>query len=514
MLVTRTHTDFEVILVDNAVPDDVSPLLQQLAEELAAVSVIRSQTRLRDSAARNLGAAAATGDVVVFLTATTSVGDGWLPPLRAALDGGAAAVQPLLLAPDGTIVTTGMTPGAQGPLRDVLRGFPGDDRRAAVAGHRTAVGHHCFAVRADAFSAVGGLRPKLPPSEAAADLSLRVVRAGLGDVRYQPEAIAVTGDRKVRNPVPGHASEWTGSDGTGSMRWAIKIAAPFARRHRWGDFHFASGLAAALRRQGQDVVIDSIEAWYRETARHDDVVLVLRGLQVYEPRPEHYNLLWVISHSSEVTPAEWSRYDHGFVATTNPLDSAAGFDVEPLLQATDAHRFSPGPSEPELHHDVLFIGNSRWTMRPVVRHALDADLPLSVYGDGWSEYLPEGILKGTLIPNDQLPRYYRSAGVVLNDHWTDMRRDGLLSNRLFDLAACGAVFVTDTVDGLHGVFGDELHTYDQPQDLGPLVGRLLSDPGPAQRRLELANYIRSHHSFDVRARRLVTVAQERIADQC
>lgn len=295
-----------------------------------------------------------------------------------------------------------------------------------------------------------------------------------------------------------------------SLRWSIKIAAPLRRRFWWGDFHFAGGLAKALRALGQEVEIDPVEAWYKPSASLDDVVLVLRGLERYRPGPDHVNLQWVISHPDDITEEEWGEFDHSFVASARtPRARRTRSPVEQLLQATDTGRFKVGASEPELGHDVLFVGNSRWRMRPVVQAALAADLPLSVYGDGWAGLLPDDVLRGERIPNRTLARYYRSAGVMLNDHWEDMRREAFLSNRLFDAAACGARVVSDPIDGLDEVFGGVVSTYGRPKDLGALVRRILAQPGADQGpRLELARHIRDEHSFAVRARRLVSVAQE------
>src|SRR4029450_6877770 len=99
---------------------------------------------------------------------------------------------------------------------------------------------------------------------------------------------------------------------------------------------------------------------------------------------------------------------------------------------------------------VLFVGNSRRVLRPVVRDALAAGLPLAVYGDLWSGLGPEGVVRGRWGPNDQLAAAYRSAGVVLNDHHNDMRAEGFVSNRLFDAGASGARVITDPVPGRDG----------------------------------------------------------------
>ena len=233
------------------------------------------------------------------------------------------------------------------------------------------------------------------------------------------------------------------------LRWAIKNPAPAGEGgERWGDTHFAASLAAALRDHGQEVVVDRRPEWDRPTGRHDDVVLVLRGLVRHDPSPEQVSLLWVISHPELVRLDEVRGYDRVLAAGAawaerRSRDWAVG--IAPLLQATDPDRFHPDAAQPDTGERVLFVGNSRRQLRPVVRDALAAGLPLAVYGDLWSGLVPNEVVRGRSIPNDQLAAAYRSAGVVLNDHHDAMRADGFVSNRLFDAVASGARVITDPI---------------------------------------------------------------------
>jgi spore maturation protein CgeB len=184
--------------------------------------------------------------------------------------------------------------------------------------------------------------------------------------------------------------------------------------------------------------------------------------------------------------------------------------VEPLLQATDPERFHPGAGTPGTGDPVLFVGNSRRMLRPVVRDALDAGLPLAVYGDLWSGLVPDEVVRGRALPNDALAAAYGSAGVVLNDHHDAMRAGGFVSNRLFDAVASGARVITDPVDGLAELFGPTVQPYSGVDDLRRLA--TLADPDsvfgdPATRRAA-ADRVRTEHSFSARAARLVEVALE------
>lgn len=295
--------------------------------------------------------------------------------------------------------------------------------------------------------------------------------------------------------------------GSEPLRVAIKSPAPdHLIGPTWGDYHFAEALGRALRRRGHDVRVDHLDAWYApdEGPRALDGVIVLRGRSRYRPAPDVPSLLWGISHPDQLEPGELDGYDVVFFASLSFARdlqrTRPDLDVRPLLQAFDRERFRPGPPEPRWASEVLFVGNTRGVLRPIVVDAIAAGLPLTVYGKGWERFLPPRFIGGGPVDNEQLPSLYRSAKVVLNDHWPSMRAEGFLSNRLFDCAACGVVVVTDPVVGLAEVFGSSVPFYFDERDLGDLVRRLLRDDGERRARGEAARgRVEATADFDARA---------------
>ena len=81
---TASGGDLEIIVWDNGSSPDVAAALDRLAG--ARVQVHRSEENHGFALGNNLGLAHATGDVVVFLNNDTTVGPGWLAPLRDALE--------------------------------------------------------------------------------------------------------------------------------------------------------------------------------------------------------------------------------------------------------------------------------------------------------------------------------------------------------------------------------------------------------------------------------------------
>jgi spore maturation protein CgeB len=148
--------------------------------------------------------------------------------------------------------------------------------------------------------------------------------------------------------------------------------------------------------------------------------------------------------------------------------------------------------------------------RPIVRDAVEQGLPLSIYGKDWRQFVRPRFVKGDYLPNAELGAAYRSAGVVLNDHWSEMREQGFVSNRLFDAVASGARVVSDEVDGLADLFGDSVQVWRTPEDLTRLSS--LRDPdavfGDDEQRRSVAARVAREHSFAARAERLVQIAVE------
>lgn len=295
-----------------------------------------------------------------------------------------------------------------------------------------------------------------------------------------------------------------------SLRWSVLFAAPAGDAGlAWGDTWFARDLAGALRRLGQRVeVVPALEG--KISARDDDdVVVVLRGTRRFKRRKgQAVWFLWVISHPDRVTAEEMASYDGVFAASTTW--QPGGTKVVPLLQASNPARFNPDRAVPETGERVLFVGSTRTNYRPnrpILKAAIDQGVEPAVYGKGWNGLIDERFIRGDYLPNDEVGKAYRSAGVVLNDHWEDMAREGFLSNRLFDVVAAGGSVVSDEAAGLRDVFGDAVVTYSDPANIVAAIAEAKAKPDDVRR--AHAGRIHAEHSFDVRARALLDAALAR-----
>jgi spore maturation protein CgeB len=180
--------------------------------------------------------------------------------------------------------------------------------------------------------------------------------------------------------------------------------------------------------------------------------------------------------------------------------------VQPLLQCTDPRLFHPGDADTDQTGPVLFVGNSRGVFRPALQGALQAGVPVEIHGKGWEEFIDPTLVASRMLAYTELGRAYSHASVVLNDHWDDMKREGFVSNRLFDAGACAARIVTDEVTGVADLFGPLVRVFSDADELASLLRDPDSAFGARSERLRWAERVRTEHSFDARAGVLVETA--------
>ncbi len=530
--VAASNPDVEVVVLDNGTPLVTAVSLRALST-YDGVRVVRAASPLGRAEGLARLAAEARGELSLLLGAGMRVPEAWATPLRQAFSDDVTGVQPLHLNGNGTIRTAGWVSGG-GSSYPLLAGFPQEDA-SGLAGHRVAVaGTDAVLVRtADLEVASGGVLA----DGGAGDRQLadRLTAARSGGFAVAPAvAIAQRGPgpvtaRPVAWPsglpdddasawaacgfeVTGHDEHGPGLRWTGPERWALKNAAPAGPVGEvWGDTHFARSLARELRALGKHVVIDARPAWHRASTLHDAVSLVIRGPERFRPIPGQTTLAWVISHPTSITPDELRTYDHVTAASVlwaDRMNAAHGLGVEVMLQATDADLFRPDTALPDTGPEILFVGNTRGEYRHVVRDAIESGLPVTLVGRGWHEFLDLSRIAAFSISNHELSAAYRGAGIVLSDHFADMREDGFIANRLFDAAASGARVITDEIAGLAGLFGKSVQVYRTRDDLVRLATVPERDAvfGDDHARRGVASVVRERDSFAARARRFVEIA--------
>jgi hypothetical protein len=290
-----------------------------------------------------------------------------------------------------------------------------------------------------------------------------------------------------------------------SLKFALKIPAPYEVRHAWGDYHYAKSLRAALVSLGQEVRIDFLADWEKHLPNTTDVVIVLRGLSAYTPKPTEFSILWNISHPDQVSYGEYARYDIICVASMSYaglLSKILERKVHTLLQCTDSRSFAYRDYVNRSDVPGVFVGNSRNEYREIVKWAIKAGTKLDIYGQRWGQFVPEEIIRKENLPNDKLADVYSAGHFVLNDHWASMRDFGLISNRVFDVVGCGGRLISDFIPSIAHTFGGVVEMVDGPDALQHVLAQPVPHVAQVQRR-DASARVHAHHSFDARAKEIL-----------
>lgn len=180
---------FEILVVDDASTDDTPRLLASYGDR---VRVVRHETNQGFATAVNDGAAAARGELLVFLNNDTIPQPGWLDALVRYADSHpkVSAVGAKLLFPDGTVQHAGVVICQDGDAGHIYVGFPADHPAVNKSRRFQIVTAACMLVRRSAFEEVGGFDTSYRNSCEDVDFCLRLGQRG-HEIHYCHESVLV-----------------------------------------------------------------------------------------------------------------------------------------------------------------------------------------------------------------------------------------------------------------------------------------------------------------------------------
>jgi O-antigen biosynthesis protein len=501
----QRHEAWELLVIDDGSNDDTPVVVSQFLGDPRIRYVQRQWEGV--GAARNVALSMAEGDIIAYLDSDNEWDRDFLSLMVAALDQRGTPIAYSATA----LVESGVTTGYRGDVFDFEQCLDANYIDINSFCHKRSL-------------VTGGVQfdPKIRRTNdwdfiLSLTFRQRVSYIPFIGVRYtqseHPDQITLKEpyvfrrlvEQKHRRRFEGLSSDLESFDDVldaFSLSFAIRTAATFEDRHQWGDHHLAVALSQALVQLGHRANV-----YYRDQDLEEkyDVVLTLRGLATFPATHDSVNAVWNISHPDLVSFEEFDSSSIVFVASdsyTSMLSHALRREIIPLLQGTDVDRFHPHYGL-ERQKVLLFVGNSRNVERPAVRYALDAGLPLVVYGSGWDGVVPETAIASTYIANEDASEAYATAGAVLNDHWESMRDFGFVSNRVYDALASGAVVLSDSFPELNRMFGDKLTTFSSRPEFLEQARRLLNS-SPAQDTLDAtAKQVIADHGLDTRAKAIV-----------
>ncbi|PTM45283.1 glycosyltransferase family 2 protein [Phreatobacter oligotrophus] len=170
------YPQYEIIVVDNGTTDPIA----LAAFEEHSVRVVPFEKRFNFSKACNLGAAAASGDLLLFLNNDTEVLSGdWLERMAMFFEEeDVGAVGPMLTYPDGRVQHAGVVLGCRGTADHVMRLFQPDvDGYAgslACSREVTAVTAACLLMRRSVFEQIGAFSVDYAKHYQDVDLCLKI----------------------------------------------------------------------------------------------------------------------------------------------------------------------------------------------------------------------------------------------------------------------------------------------------------------------------------------------------
>ncbi|HEV2980617.1 MAG TPA: glycosyltransferase family 2 protein [Solirubrobacteraceae bacterium] len=321
-LVANTRSCFELIVVDNASPDQTRAQLSKLG----VATLICNERNVGFGPAVNQGVQHARAQHLLLLNTDAFVHCGWLEPLLETLaEAGVAAVVPRYLHLDGTLQEAGALLARDGTVR--VYG-DGDDARKSSYRFRRDIdfgGAACMLMRRRAFQDAGGFDEVFAPAYYEdVDLCMRFAQLGLR-VRYEPRS-SVT-----------HARYGSG---------AAEQAEQLSRRNRrvfadrWRD-HLAPRPVTFLHASEQAVI----------SAR--DALATPRVLLCHEPREPA---------GSEIVQAMLKWWPRARLTWLLKPPTDGGFDLETWLEAGVELLLVDDAAllEQRLFHYDLVVRDARW----------------------------------------------------------------------------------------------------------------------------------------------------------
>ncbi len=242
---------FEVIVVDDASPDDSAATLARIA----GLRLIRNERNLGFIGSSNAGAKAARGEFLLFLNNDTQVTPGWLDALLGCFaeraDCGIAGSR--LVYPDGRLQEAGGLVFTDGSCWNVGRFEPRDDPAYGYRRETDYVSGAALMVRTELFHAVGGFDARYAPAYYEdTDLAFAVREAGLR-AYYEPASTVIhcEGISSGTDLASGIKRHQVINQATFARKWAAAVA-------RQPGVGTPLPQAIHQRRRGQILVVDAM----------------------------------------------------------------------------------------------------------------------------------------------------------------------------------------------------------------------------------------------------------------
>lgn len=279
----------------------------------------------------------------------------------------------------------------------------------------------------------------------------------------------------------------------------------------WGDLHFAKAMKKEFEKKGYSANILTRDEWYnRSNAKY---TIFLRGNREYYPTIEdgRVAIMWNISHPDEVSLHEYNSFDYIFFAS-DKLKDRIGEKLQcesgVLMQCADEQVMCAEETSAK-KYELLFVGNSRHVYRQILKDLLPTKYRLTVIGRHWEEYPVQQYVVQDYISNDEVGQAYHDAQILLNDHWDDMKEQGIISNRIYDALSAGAFVISDYMPEINEVFKGAVVTYKDREDLSQKIDYYMEHEEERLEKVKLGQEIVwKEHTFRNRVEKIIDVMEK------
>lgn len=260
-----------------------------------------------------------------------------------------------------------------------------------------------------------------------------------------------------------------------------------SNRPLWADYWVKHELTDAFTKMG-----------YLVTDEEPEITIHLFGSPVWGLPKDTYNIIWIYSHPDLITPFILRNYDKIFCLSSRFAKKIKemGFEADVMIGAT-----SKRPVEKEILYDVILVGNSKYKghIRQMVVSELITNTQhrFKVFGSGWR--LPKDHYGGRYIDYRGIENLYASSLICLNDHHEDMKREGFVSLRIFDVLASGGFVISDKNPGIEEIFGNSVPQYESVTHLRELIDFYINNPDERRGLMEKGKEIALSHTWRKRA---------------
>ena len=254
--------------------------------------------------------------------------------------------------------------------------------------------------------------------------------------------------------------------------WAIKC--PDSESRLTSDIPFISDYAycmtlkKALENEGIYAVVQMREDWYCDIGA--DVEILIGCRYDYHPDrrvPERTNVMWMVCHPDNASVELLDRFDLVMIDSVPLAESMKGRSIsmiKPFIVTADTDIFYRDDSP--VTYDRAFVGNCRGDTRNCVRWCSENKIDLNVWGKGWEKYYSDDpyIHLHGIISYDETADVYRKSKIIINDHYPDMQKTGMINDRCTEVLLCGKTMLCDWSQGAEDEFGDFFTFYHSETD--------------------------------------------------